>query len=221
MGTNIPVTKLHVAKNITAYPAVNVYGQLEITDSSDIAKRLSIGVNGSTNSGFIQAINNGGIYQDLLLNQGGGNVGIGVATPTAKTHLVASTTTANTASLKIDEGSRQTTPEDGTINYVANNLEFVETSTIYTLAKTLTATSTLDFASTAASTSTDLTVTLTGAADGDAVSIGVPNASTNANSCFTAFVSAANTITVRFNNYQTVGAIDPASGSFRISLAKY
>lgn len=86
---------------------------------------------------------------------------------------------------------------------------------------TLTATATLDFASTAASTSTDLTITVTGAADGDAVSIGVPNAAVSANSAYTAWVSAANTVTIRFNNYQVVGSIDPASATFRATVIKY
>ncbi len=84
----------------------------------------------------------------------------------------------------------------------------------------LTATATLDFGSVAAQNSGDLTITVTGAADGDDVSLGVPNASVNANSCFTAWVSAANTVTVRFNNY-SAGAIDPASGSFRVTVRKW
>jgi hypothetical protein len=140
---------------------------------------------------------------------------------TARVHIPASTTAANKASLKINEGSRQTTPEDGTINYVSNNLEFVETSTVYILAKTLTTTSTLDFGSTAAGSSTDLTITLTGSAVGDAVMIGVPNGATLSNGCFTAWVSATNTITVRFSNPDLISALDPASGTFRVSIIKY
>jgi len=37
----------------------------------------------------------------------------------------------------------------------------------------------------------------------------------------TAFISAADTVTVRFNNYQLLTAIDPASGTFRVSVLKY
>ena len=85
---------------------------------------------------------------------------------------------------------------------------------------TLTATATLDFSSTSAQSSADLTITVTGAADGDAVHIGVPNASVNANSNFTGWVSAADTVTIRFNNYSS-SAIDPASGTFRAVVTQY
>ena len=78
---------------------------------------------------------------------------------------------------------------------------------------------TLDFGNTSAQNSSDLTVTVTGAADGDVVSLGVPNGSVNANTCFTAWVSATNTVTVRFNNYSS-GAVDPASGTFKIKVLK-
>lgn len=83
----------------------------------------------------------------------------------------------------------------------------------------LTGSATLDFSSTAAQSSSELTITVTGAADGDVVSVGVPNVSSNANSCFTARVSATNTVTVKFNNYST-GAIDPASGTFKVTVFK-
>jgi hypothetical protein len=78
---------------------------------------------------------------------------------------------------------------------------------------------TLDFGSTSAQSSADLTITVTGAADGDVVSLGVPNASVNANTNYTAWVSAANTVTVRFNNYSS-GAVDPASGTFKVKVFK-
>lgn len=141
-------------------------------------------------------------------------------TPTAYWHVAASTSSANTASLKFDEGSRQTTPEDGTVNYVANNLEFVETSMVYTLAKTLTNTATLDFPSVASLGTQTLTITVTGAADGDIAIQSVPNGSMTAGLVFTSWVSSVNTITIQCYN-STAGAIDPASGTFRCSIVKY
>lgn len=140
---------------------------------------------------------------------------------TALLHLAAGTTAASTAPLKFTSGTNLTTPEDGAVEYDGANFFGTASTTRYTFAKTLTNTATLDFADTAPSTSTDLTITVTGAADGDAVSIGVPNGSTAANSSYTAWVSSANTVTVRFFNIQTVGNINPASGSFRASVIKY
>jgi hypothetical protein len=78
----------------------------------------------------------------------------------------------------------------------------------------LTATATLDFPSTNAQLSADLTIAVTGAAVGNPVILGTP-AAPDANSAFTAFVSASGVVTVRFHNYSS-GAINPASGSFTV-----
>ena len=58
-----------------------------------------------------------------------------------------------------------------------------------------------------------------GAATGDCVTLGVDPAAVLANSCYTAWVSAADTVTVRFNNYST-GALNPAAGTFKIIVTK-
>jgi len=79
---------------------------------------------------------------------------------------------------------------------------------------------TLDFGSTAAGAVTDLTITVTGAADGDVVSLGVPNASVTATGRYFAWVSAANTVTVRFSPTILVGSEDPASGTFKVTVTK-
>jgi hypothetical protein len=92
-------------------------------------------------------------------------------------------------------------------------------STGTTIEAVISATATLDFPSTAAQTSSDLTIAVTGAAVGDAVFLGLP-AAPDANGCFTAWVSAANTVTVRFNNY-SAGAIDPASATYRVVVFKF
>jgi hypothetical protein len=128
----------------------------------------------------------------------------------------------NDAPLKFNQGANLTIPEPGAVEYDGTNFFVTNgTSVRYTLAKTLTATGVLNFPSTAAGTSSDLTIALVGAADGDIVALGVPIAAQNANSCYTAFVSAAGVVTVRFNNYQLLTAIDPASGTFRVSVLKY
>ena len=141
------------------------------------------------------------------------------ADPTAQVHIGASTTAAGTASIKINEGSAQTTPEDGTINYVNNNLEFTETSTTYILGKGLGGSATLDFPSISAGGVQSLTITVTGASDGDEVYPGIPNAAFTAGLVYTMRVSATNTVTVDVYN-STGGAIDPASATFKAFVLK-
>jgi hypothetical protein len=86
--------------------------------------------------------------------------------------------------------------------------------------KVLSATATLDFASTLTLVdSADLTVTVTGAAVGDAVFIGLPAAPT-AGFTFMGFVSAADTVTVRAHNC-TAGTVDPASATYRVTVVKF
>lgn len=84
----------------------------------------------------------------------------------------------------------------------------------------LTGTGTLNFGSIAAGANEILTITVTGSADGDVVMIGVPNGSMTAGLVFTAWVSAANTVSVQCYN-STAGALDPASGTFRASVIRY
>lgn len=80
----------------------------------------------------------------------------------------------------------------------------------------LAASATLDFPSTSAGGTQDLTISVTGAADGDPVSLGVPNGSVGSGIYF-AWVSASNTVTVRFYN-PTGGSINPTSGTFKVKV---
>jgi predicted RecA/RadA family phage recombinase len=82
----------------------------------------------------------------------------------------------------------------------------------------LTATQALDFPSIAAAASADLTVAVAGAVVGDAVLLGRPAAPT-AGLIFQAFVSAADTVTVRATNI-TAGAVDAASQTFRVTVLR-
>ena len=78
---------------------------------------------------------------------------------------------------------------------------------------------TLDFPNTATRTSSDLNITVTGAASGDMVALGVPNAAVVANTTYTAWVSADNTVTVRFNNYDNADK-NPVSATFKVTVIK-
>lgn len=80
----------------------------------------------------------------------------------------------------------------------------------------LAAIATLDFPSIAAGGSADLTITVTGAAVGDVVMLGLP-ATPPVGVDFSAFVSSANTVMVRAQVYAT-SAIDPPLGSYRVAV---
>lgn len=157
-----------------------------------------------------------------------GQVGIGVALAsiTADLHLKAGTTSAGTGPLKltVSGSSLVTTPETGLVETDANGaLYWTPSATRYQLATVITNTATLNFPSTAASTSSDLTFTLTGAVVGDAIVLGIPNASVptaGTNGSFWAWVSSANTVTVRFMNGNALAAFDPPSGTFKGTIIK-
>jgi hypothetical protein len=175
--------------------------------------------NSSTNILFYTHGNGTGTLLERMRITSTGNVGIGQATPTAVLHLKAGTSTASTAPLKFTSGTNLTTAEAGAMEFNGTNLFFSPSTTRHTVNHGLTGSATLDFPSTTTLLSADLTITVTGAADGDVVSLGVPNAAVNANTSYSAWVSAANTVTVRFNNYSS-GTVNPASGSFKVFVTK-
>lgn len=147
----------------------------------------------------------------------------GVA-PTAVLHLKAGTATAGTAPFKYTAGTNVSViagnVNDGAKEFDGTN-EFLTVSSVrYTMAKTLTASATLDFPSTAASSQSDLTITVTGASDGDAVTVGAPNVSYDTNIVYVAWVSATDTVTVRLLN-NALTARDPASGTFKVVVIKF
>jgi len=148
-----------------------------------------------------------------------GEIGLGMSTPTAVVQIKAGTTSSNTAPLKFSSGTNLTTAEAGAMEFNGTNLFFSPSTTRHTVNHGLTGSATLDFPSTTTLLSADLTITVTGAADGDVVSLGVPNAAVNANTSYSAWVSAANTVTVRFNNYSS-GTVNPASALFKVFVTK-
>ncbi|MEN9282267.1 MAG: hypothetical protein RL594_1202 [Bacteroidota bacterium] len=83
----------------------------------------------------------------------------------------------------------------------------------------ISASATLDFPITATRTSSDLTITVTGVTSGDMVALGVPNTAVLANSCYTAWVSADDVVTVRFNNFDNAEK-NPVSGTFKVTVIK-
>ncbi len=78
----------------------------------------------------------------------------------------------------------------------------------------------LDFPNTPAQQGSDLTVSVPGAKLGDVVTLGVPAGSVNPHSMYFGYVSAPDVVTVRFCNF-SAGAIDPATGDFRVTVIAY
>lgn len=89
------------------------------------------------------------------------------------------------------------------------------------IASVISATGTLDFPSTNAHSASALTITVTGAAVGDVVALGIPTEAIGTNGVFFGYVSAADTVTVRFCNTDSGPAVDPASGTFRATVIKH
>jgi hypothetical protein len=84
----------------------------------------------------------------------------------------------------------------------------------------LSTTAMLNFAPTPPQTNADLTIMLNGAIPGDCVVLGVPPGSVIPNSCYTAWVSLPNQVTVRFNNY-SIAMIMPPPGVFRAAVVRF
>jgi hypothetical protein len=82
------------------------------------------------------------------------------------------------------------------------------------ITKVLSGSASLNFASIATTASADLTITVTGAAVGDEVILALP-AAPAAGIVFNAFVSAANTVTVRATNV-TALSVDPAAATYGV-----
>lgn len=85
----------------------------------------------------------------------------------------------------------------------------------------ISATATLDWGSIAASTDSDLTITVAGATVGDVVQLGPPS-TLEANLAISYYaVTATNTVTIRLRNLNAVGAIDPASKTWRAAITGF
>jgi len=197
-GANGIVRGINIANTMTA---VADYRAIEIADNHANAK------------GFYQT---GALTTNNLV----GRTTFGATTaPTALIQVAAGSTTV--APIKLTSGTNLTTPEAGTIEFDGTEFYANPSTTRTTMARVLKASSTLDFGATAAGASTDLTLTVTGATAGDPVILGVDGSSTaNTNGSFSAWVSATNTVTIRFSNNDLVSAINPSSATFRVSVIK-
>lgn len=134
------------------------------------------------------------------------------------------TTSAGSAQLKlaVAGSTLMTTPEVGAIETSTTGAIYwtPTTSNRYQLMLGLVGSATLDFPSTGSGNASDLTLTVTGAAIGDAVFVGATNGSVPAKGTFFGWVSSSNTVTVRYQNVSDLTARDPASGIFKVVVNK-
>jgi hypothetical protein len=111
--------------------------------------------------------------------------------------------------------------EPGALRLNGAALQFHDGTQVVSLGKQLIATAVLDAAApTAVPGASDVTMTVTGAAIGDPVAVAAPVA-VPANFILTAFVSAADTVTIRWLQYAgTAADPDDTGGTYRVAVLK-
>jgi len=167
---------------------------------------------------ILEVGNGGDSYNQHMIVDRSGLVGLGI-TPTARLTLAAGTTLV--APVQLAPGTNLTTPINGALEFDGTNYFVTSSSTRHILSKTLTGTGVLNFGSIASLATETLTITVTGAAIGDVVLVGIDNGSKSTGLIFgQPWVSATNTISIEAYN-STGSAIDPASGTFSASVIKY
>jgi hypothetical protein len=144
---------------------------------------------------------------------------LGVASATS-VNKVAITAPSGSATLTLADGSTLATSGAHAITLTSSGATNVTLPLSGILVSAISVGVTHDFANIASLSSESLTnIVATGAADGDAVSLGVPHALASAGGVYSAWVSAPNLVTIKFSN--TTGAdIDPPSGTFKIKILK-
>ncbi|MBI4698067.1 MAG: hypothetical protein HY758_03950 [Nitrospirae bacterium] len=80
IGTTSPANKLHVMADGTSAAG----SQLMLQGLTNPSNKMWIGYDTANNYGFIQSVTEGTAYRNLVLNQNGGNVGIGTINPSSK-----------------------------------------------------------------------------------------------------------------------------------------
>jgi hypothetical protein len=187
----------------------SVTGSLPISSSGGTTPNITIANAGASTTGVVTASTQtfggaktfaGDINGSSALNvtgfstlTGGASIGT-MATTSSLTHILGVNSSNAIGEIALGSGFSLTS---GTLNLGG-----------FTLA-------TLDFPNTSAQSSSDLTISYTGAAVSHPVILAVPDGSAPANTNYTAWVSATNTVKVRFNNYSSA-SVNPSSGTFTI-----
>jgi len=162
---------------------------------------------------------------EILTARNDNRVGINQTAPQAtldvggNVRIAAGTTLV--APLQLTAGTNLTTPKNGAVEFDGTNYFVTTSGTRHILSKTLTGTGVLNYGSIASLATETLTITVTGAAIGDVILVGIDNGSKSTGLIFgQPWVSGTNTVSLEAYN-STVSPIDPASGTFRASVIKY
>ena len=131
------------------------------------------------------------------------------------------TITNGTGTLTLGAGSSLVTSATNSITLTSTAATNVTLPTSGILLAGISGSESIDFNDTAGGGSTDviLASVFTGAVTGDAVALGVPPAAVPTDGTFMAWVSAANTVTIRFANNNATSR-NPASGTFTVKIIK-
>jgi hypothetical protein len=193
----------------------SVTGSLPISSSGGATPNITVANAGVSTTGVVTASTqtfggaktfNGDINGSSALNMtgfstltGGASIGT-MATTSTLTHVIGVNSSNAIGEISVGDG----------IKFSAG---FLGLDVFKTIAL-------LDVPITGAQTSSDTPFTVTGAVLGQPVILGVPNVSSSANTSYSAWVSAANTVTIRFNNYSSI-SVNPPSGSFTIVVLNF
>ena len=208
-------TSLNLSSTITAV-GYSMLGGLRI-NGADPGNTIylstgSIGINaigGNVNIGGVSGISLSAVYRSLTFNATGGDGTDGCFFPNTDADV-------NNTQIFLGKSSNRFA------GLFVKNITASGTVTIgggTAIAKVLSATATLDFPSIASNDTQTLTMTVSGAAAGNAVFLGVP-AALDANLIWCASVTAADTVTIRMHN-ASGSSVDPASGTYRATVFQF
>lgn len=197
------------------------------TTNGDLGSFNVVGRNAGVNTSlsFLSNTTSGGqinlmtsLNLPLLINSSAGN-NINI-TPGGSLILTGGTTINSAGSTLTISSQTQTNTITSTATItIPQDISYIVNSVTGVIPLMLSGSATLDFPVTPGGNFSDLTMTLTGAVDGDQITLGVPNAVVTTQSLFYAWVSSSNTVTVRYFNLFGLSG-NPPSSVFKCSILR-